>query len=144
MQDWRILQRRHTFSLLASISETSLDANLRHTVLQAILSITFLPTATSVLVEREGLLEFLRTQQAGSTLSSSDIFLVLAIAENVIVNMSYRERLRKDAQADVRGEAVVRPERMRRWVPDVAAVLVTVSKGAGELCRTSRASGSID
>jgi hypothetical protein len=41
-QDWRILQRRHTFALLASIYESSKDIILQQTILQVSVYMTLL------------------------------------------------------------------------------------------------------
>lgn len=69
-QDWRILQRRHTFSLLASLfqsTSSATDPQTRHTILEILGQMTANPTAALALVRREGLLAWIGIQVALAT-----------------------------------------------------------------------------
>lgn len=54
--DWRIVRRRHTFALLASIMASSTDGTLCMAVLEAVKSMVQIPDAARHLVARQGLL----------------------------------------------------------------------------------------
>lgn len=54
--DWRIVRRRHTFPLMASIYATSRDAALLLSILDAVRSMVRIEYAAKQLVERQGLL----------------------------------------------------------------------------------------
>ncbi|CDZ97889.1 Uncharacterized conserved protein [Phaffia rhodozyma] len=71
-EDWRILQRRRTFSLLASLFQSTHDIPSRRTILEVFANMTHNPTACVSLVKREGFLAWVHIQ-LGFTLMHQDI-----------------------------------------------------------------------
>lgn len=66
VQDWRVLQRRHTFSLLISLHQSTHDVVAQRSIVEALANMSRNPTACVALVRREGLLSWLAIQLGGT------------------------------------------------------------------------------
>lgn len=71
-QDWRILQRRHTFSLFISLYQSTQDAIAQRSIVEAIANMTRNATACAALVRREGLLPWLAIQLGATGAGAGD------------------------------------------------------------------------
>ncbi|EIW68969.1 hypothetical protein TREMEDRAFT_73980 [Tremella mesenterica DSM 1558] len=90
--DWKILQRRNTFTLLSTIYQSSLDPSLRRLILQAMESMTLIPIAAKSLIFRNGIIPWLSIQWTlgnGSSLRSieEERSTFLRLVENLMINL---------------------------------------------------------
>lgn len=96
--DWRVLRRRHTFALLASIFNSSVDRTLNLNILQAIRSMVAVPNGAKHLVELEGLIGWLgMCLESGKITTKEDRVVVLEILELVKPTCEVVDRLAIDA-----------------------------------------------
>ncbi|KAJ9109209.1 hypothetical protein QFC21_000538 [Naganishia friedmannii] len=126
--DWRILQRRHTFALLASIYESSKDLILQQTILQAVSAMLKIDDAVIQLTEREGLLTWLYTNLESSTISAESHQAIVQLLEDVALILNRKEeRRRAKVLALPEGDtsSVYMP---RRWVAELSPCVELVSK----------------
>lgn len=84
-EDWRILKRRHTWDLLASLFQRSVeDKHLRRSVLEVLATLTCHKHATTSLVLKLSLIQWMETQLMMG-LSSEEAVAWVKIVENIAV-----------------------------------------------------------
>lgn len=140
MQDWRVLRRRHTFALLASLYQSSTDAHFRRAVLQvssftasrradmqSLLAMTACPSACRNLVQREGFIAFLSQQwelSSGSAASEARAT-YLELLENVVIALGAQEATSLAAGKESKKSKT-------SWKEQTLALLRRVLEEAGE------------
>ena len=144
LQDWRILQRRHTFSLLISLHQSTGDAVAQRSIVEAIANMTRNQTACAALVRREGLLPWLAIQMGATggdpsaavdadaqtallddvSATSIDPEVVwLRLAENAVVNVGLEDAARAARKPDT----VIRAA----WRGEILGLLLKAVQSSG-------------
>lgn len=144
-EDWRILQRRHTFSLLASLFQSTPDAPIRRLILEVFANMTHNPTACVALVRREGFLSWIAIQigllqnektaaAAGSVEEAKGAVEVemeevwMRLVENVVVHMGAEDTKRAEEKTEDGAVKVGKAS----WRGEVGGLIARAVKGTSQ------------
>ena len=152
-EDWRILQRRHTFSLLASLFQSTPDLPVRRLILEVFANMTHNPTACVALVRREGFLSWIAIQMGLLQNESSELVALgngaekkageeptmemeevwMRLVENVVVNLGEEDRKRAQEKKDgaVEGQESGKVGKAS-WRGEVLGLVGRAVKGSGQ------------